>query len=232
MSDTDTQTDLINDLQDLLGHHFKDVSLLKIAITHSSRSQGKNYERLEFLGDRVLGLIIAEQLYARFPDESEGDMAKRLAALVQGSTIAKIATKINLGDYIQFSDAERASGGADNENILADVFEAMLGALYLDSGFEACQNLVDRLWVDDFFKMKAPPQHPKTALQEWVQGQSLPLPEYAIVGQEGPDHAPIFNVRLRVQGHADITVQGRSRQLAEKDAARTFLKYIFTQGDV
>ena len=140
----------------------------------------------------MLGLSIAELLYERFPAEPEGDLAKRLAALVQGKQLAHIARKINLGDYIDFSDAERSAGGAENDNILADVFESVLGALYLDTGYEKCRALIERLWEDSFYDMKAPPQHPKTALQEWAQGKSLPLPEYKIIKQSGPDHAPVF----------------------------------------
>lgn len=211
------------ELQDMIGHRFADEALLSVALTHSSTGKDQNYERLEFLGDRVLGLTIAEFLYTRFPDEDEGDLAKRLSALVQGSFLAKIAQDINLGQYIDFSDAERDSGGAENDHILADVFEAILGALYLDAGLAPCQDWIKRLWKDDFFTMEEPPQHPKTALQEWAQGKGLDLPQYKIVRQSGPDHAPVFDVRLTVEGFEAVMAQGRSRQEAEKAAATTFL---------
>lgn len=212
------------DFEKLVGHSFADKSLLKAALTHSSTGKNKNYERLEFLGDRVLGLIVAETLYNKFPNEPEGDLAKRLSALVQGSLLAKIADTINLGDYIMFSDSERDSGGAQNEHILADVFEATLGALYLDAGLEACREWITKMWKEDFFAMKEPPQHPKTSLQEWAQGKFLGLPDYKITGQSGPDHAPIFDITLTVEGYDPLIAQGKSRQEAEKSAATLFIE--------
>jgi ribonuclease-3 len=211
-------------LEKELNHVFKNRDLLTYALTHSSMGGNVNYERLEFLGDRVLGLIVAQILFSRFPKEKEGDLAKRLAALVQGSFLAQIARKINLGNYIVFSDAERQAGGQNNENILADVFESLLGALYLDSGFDKCYALIDRLWADSFFEMKAPPQHPKTTVQEWSQSQSLPLPTYEIIEQSGPDHMPTFTIQLSIQGHDPITAQSTSRQRAEKKVAQIFIE--------
>jgi ribonuclease-3 len=211
------------DLEALIGHRFEDKALLKAALTHSSTGALKNYERLEFLGDRVLGLVIAELLYRRFPDEKEGDLARRLAALVQGSFLAGIAQEMALGRYIDFSDAEAHAGGADNENILSDVFESLIGALYLDAGFSTCQTLIEKFWLDRLDLMNKPPQHPKTHLQEWAQAQGLPLPEYKIIGQHGPDHAPIFDIELHVQGYPVLTAQGRSRQAAEKTVAEKFI---------
>jgi ribonuclease III len=216
-------------LQKAIAHRFRDMSLIKDALTHASTGGQKSYERLEFLGDRVLGLIIAEILYGKFPYESEGDLARRLAVLVQGEHLAVMARKIDLGNYVDFSQAERDSGGAENGNILADVFEALVGALYLDSGLEKCRDFIESLWADHFFETQAPPQHPKTALQEWAQAQGMALPEYEIIGQEGPDHAPVFRVRLRVPGHSEVVVDGRSRQAAEKDAARLFMERIERQ---
>jgi ribonuclease-3 len=210
-------------LEKLIGHTFADQNLLQTALTHSSTGADTNYERLEFLGDRVLGLVIAELLYKRFPDEAEGDMAKRLAALAQGEFLADIASEIELGTYIHFSESEELAGGAANDHILADVFESVIGALYLDSGFTACQTLIERLWGDRLDIMKTPPQHPKTTLQEWAQSESLPLPTYKIVKQHGPDHAPIFDVELKVQGYDPLIAQGRSRQVAEKQAAADFI---------
>ncbi len=212
------------DFEKLVGHKFSDLSLLKTALTHSSTGKGSNYERLEFLGDRVLGLIVAEFLYKKFPEEPEGDLAKRLAVLVQGSLLAKIAQTIPLGNYIHFSESERESGGAQNENILADVFESTLGAMYLDGGLSICRNWITKMWHDDFFAMKEPPQHPKTSLQEWAQGKNLGLPDYKITDQSGPDHAPIFDITLSVEGYDKVIAQGRSRQEAEKAAATLFIE--------
>jgi len=215
-------------LERLIGHSFKNKALLQMALTHSSMGQGDNYERLEFLGDRVLGLIVAELLYHRFPTEQEGDLAKRLAALVQGSFLAEKAQDIHLGDYILFSDSEASSGGAENQNILADVFEALLGALYLDAGFESCKTLVQAVLGEKLDIMIKPPQHPKTRLQEWAQGQGLALPVYKITDQHGPDHAPLFDIELHVQGYKPFTAQGRSRQMAEKEVAHIFLEHLET----
>lgn len=216
----------LGSLEDAIGHHFTDKDLLSHALTHSSAGFERNYERLEFLGDRVLGLVIAKLLYHRFPEEVEGDMAKRLASLVQGTTLAEISGKISLGDYIRLSPAERNAGGAENANILADVFESLIGALYLDAGLAPCEELIARLWEDVLDVMKAPPQHPKTALQEWAQGKGIALPIYEITAQSGPDHAPVFDVKLTVQGHEPLSAQGRTRQEAEKEAAKLFMKQI------
>lgn len=213
-------------LEKKLDYSFKDKDILAHALTHSSTGGEQDYERLEFLGDRVLGLVIAEALYHRFPSETEGDLAKRLAALVQGEFLAVIATEITLGKYIKFSEAEALAGGAQNVNILSDVFESMIGALFLDGGLEPCRTLINRLWHDKFNAMKTPPQHPKTSLQEWAQGKGLPLPVYKIVQQQGPDHAPVFDVELIVKGFAPLVAQGRTRQEAEKNAARKFFEKI------
>lgn len=214
----------LSELETQIGHIFKNPALLRAAMTHSSTGADENYERLEFLGDRVLGLVVADILYQKFPDEPEGHLAKRLAALVQGSFLAIIAAEMDLGAYIDFSDAEAASGGAQNDNILADVFESVIGALYLDAGFRPCYALIEKLWGDRFDIMKKPPQHPKTALQEWAQSQNLPLPHYKIQTQHGPDHAPVFDIQLSVKGYDPLVVQGRSRQDAEKIAAAQFLE--------
>ena len=219
----------VESLEEKIGHHFDDKTLLRMALTHSSTGSGVNYERLEFLGDRVLGLVIAQLLYERFPQEQEGDLAKRLASLVQGSMLAEIAEKMGLGDYIHFSDAERSAGGSENENILADVFESLIGALYLESGLGPPEKLIRDLWADVLGTMKTPPQHPKTGLQEWAQGAGLPLPVYDIVGQSGPDHAPVFDVTLQVKGYESMTEQGRTRQDAEKKVAKAFLEKIKKQ---
>ena len=214
----------ISDLEKKIGHSFKDQSLLTRALTHSSTGADKNYERLEFLGDRVLGLAVSELLYRKFPEEAEGNLARRLAGLVEGSFLARMAESMEMGSCITFSISEKAAGGAENDNILADVREAVIGALYLDAGFETCRARVENLWADHIHVTAAPPQHPKTTLQEWAQGSGLGLPEYDITGQSGPDHAPVFEVTLRIEGYANTVAQGGSRQQAEKEAALAFLK--------
>lgn len=224
MSGNDTiKAQPIGGLEKAAGYTFKNQDLLRRALTHASTGEDGNYERLEFLGDRVLGLIIAELLFARFPEESEGDLAKRQAALVQGEWLAVVAGDIGLGGYILMSEAEAQSGGGENENRLADVFEALIGAIYLDGGLVPCRALITRLWDGRMDAMKAPPQHPKTALQEWAQGLGLPLPVYKIVEQSGPDHAPVFIVELSVKGFDSVRSEGRTRQAAERAAAAAFM---------
>ncbi|MCK5384277.1 MAG: ribonuclease III [Alphaproteobacteria bacterium] len=213
----------IGELQEKIGYVFKDPELLHRALTHSSLSGQENYERLEFLGDRVLGLVIATLLFKNFPEEKEGDMAKRLALLVQGKTLAQLSGNLSLGDYILLSSAEAASGGAKNDHILADVFEALIGALYIDGGYEPCSRLIETHWQDVIYTMHRPPQHPKTAVQEWAQGQGLPLPDYEIISQSGPAHAPVFEVRLSIKGHPPITAKGLSLADAEKKTAAEFM---------
>ncbi len=220
------------ELETRIGHHFKNHDLLKTAMTHSSTGANENYERLEFLGDRVLGLVIAELLYVRFPHEKEGDLARRLAALVQGSFLAKRSIDLELGQFIAFSEGEAHAGGAENEHILADVFESLIGALYLDAGFEKCQTLIHDLWADNLEDMKEPPLHPKTRIQEWAQSLGLALPAYEIVEQSGPDHAPVFKVGINVTGYDTIFAEGKSRQIAEKEAARSFLNMLQSKGAI
>lgn len=210
-------------LQQRLNHTFTRQDLLVAAMTHASTGAETNYERLEFLGDRVLGIVMAELLYAAFPHEAEGDLAKRHAALVQGELLAMIAREMKLGDALILSDAERAAGGADNDNMLADGFEALIGALYLDAGLEPCQHLITKLWGDRVNKLSAPPQDSKTALQEWAQGRGLPLPTYEVADRSGPDHAPVFTIRVTVQGFKPAQAEGASRRAAEKEAARILL---------
>lgn len=211
-------------LQERLNHQFRDSAVLIAAMTHASTGSDSNYERLEFLGDRVLGLVMAELLYRQFPNEPEGHLAKRHAALVQGALLAVIAREIDLGAYLILSDAERVSGGADNENMLADGLEALIGALYLDAGLDICHALIARLWGARVSILSSPPQDPKTALQEWAQGRGLPLPLYELSGRDGPDHAPQFTMSVTVQGFAPALARGASRRAAEKESARLLLE--------
>ena len=213
-------------LQEKLGHFFANQELLQRALTHSSTGAARNYERLEFLGDRVVGLVIAHILWESFPKEAEGDLAKRHAALVQGKTLARIARRIELGGAMQLSAAERAAGGAENDNILADGLESVIGALYVDGGLAVCEKVIRDLLGDSILVMKRPPQDPKTALQEWAQARGLPLPEYEMSGRSGPDHAPDFEIRVTVQGYPPASAKGASRRKAEKEAAGILLAHL------
>lgn len=213
-------------LQIDIGYEFSDQELFHAALTHSSAGGHENYERLEFLGDRVLGLVMAEWLYRTFPGESEGALAKRHAALVQGPTVAEVALSIDLGRAVILSDAERAAGGADNENILADAMEGLIGAAFLDGGLAACDAIIRQLWDGRIHSMSEPPQDSKTALQEWTQGKGLGLPSYTLADKTGPDHAPQFLIELSVEGHAPVRATGPSRRAAEKAAAAAMLQHL------
>ncbi|MCB1555942.1 MAG: ribonuclease III [Alphaproteobacteria bacterium] len=217
-----------DELQTMLNYRFRDEKRLEKALTHSSAGADGNYERLEFLGDRVLGLVMAHVLYETFPDEAEGDLAKRHAALVQGKTLADIAREIDLGATMILSDAEARGGGTDNDSILADGVEAVIGALYLDGGLAPCAAAIKTLWGERVREMNEPPRDPKTALQEWAQGRGLPLPLYEEIGREGPDHAPEFTIQATVQGFDPAAAKGSSRRAAEKTAAATLLERLGT----
>ncbi len=210
-------------LQARIGYDFTNRVLLEQALTHSSHS-GNNNERLEFLGDRVLNLVIAHALYEAFPKEAEGALAKRHAGLVQAKMLVQIAQDISLGDFLILSESERATGGALNENILSDAVEAILGAIYLDGGHDPAQELVLRLWGERIRMINATHADSKTELQEYVQAKGWPLPDYEISGRSGPDHAPTFEITLKVRGQAPLTATGPSRRAAEKEAARRMLE--------
>ena len=218
-----TITHPLFELEQRIGYRFKNSGYMEQALTHSSKSGAPNNERIEFLGDRVLNLVMAHTLYEQFPGEPEGSLAKRHSGLVQGPMLAAVAITINLGDFMILSDAERASGGAENENILSDGMEALLGAVFLDGGLEPARDVIIRLWDKYILNHSDVQQDPKTELQEWVQARGLPLPNYEIVGKSGPDHSPRFEIELAVQGYDSVLADGPSRRHAEKDAARKML---------
>ncbi len=233
-------TGLSSELAAALGHSFAAPDLLVDALTHPSlaglgRTQGAGgdaripgaaYERLEFLGDRVLGLVVAEWLLERFPEEREGSLARRHAALVRREALAAVADAIDLGRHLRLSPGEQGSGGRANRTILGDACEALIGALFLDGGLGVARSFVRRAWAAQIEASTLPPQDCKTALQEWVQGQGKPLPVYEIVRRSGPAHEPEFEVAVRVDGHAPVHGTGRSRRLAETIAARTLLRQL------
>jgi ribonuclease III len=214
-----------------LGHEFHDFALLRCALTHASAMRGLardqiSYERLEFLGDRVLGLIIAKLLFQRFPEEPEGDLARRLAALVRKETLTEVAGELSLGRYIDFGPGEQEGSGAENPSVLADACEAVIGALYLDGGLTAAERFVVPYWTPYLEAEATPPQDAKTALQEWAQGRALPLPSYHEIAREGPPHDPLFTVEVRVEGQRPATAQGRTKRIAEQAAAERLLAWL------
>ena len=197
--------------------------MLTRALTHASRSTQSN-ERLEFLGDRVLGLVVSEKLYALYPTEPEGVLALKLNALVRGEACAKAAQEAGLADHLILASAEAGSGGRKKTAILAGAIEAVIAALYLDGGYEAARRFIERYWTNLFETLGAELRDPKTALQEWAQGPGAQgLPVYRQTGREGPDHAPRFAMEVSWKGHYPEICIGASKLEAEQDAARRML---------
>ncbi|GLQ87100.1 ribonuclease III [Dyella flagellata] len=207
-----------------LPYHFRDPSLATLALTHRSAGRPNN-ERMEFLGDALLGAIIAEMLYETHPKAAEGDMSRLRAQLVNGQALAVVARELELGDRLKLGSGELKSGGYRRDSILADAFEALVAAIYLDGGFEACRAAVRTLFADRIAALPHASKDAKTRLQEWLQAQGLPLPQYELVATEGEEHARIFEVQCLVSQPTAVTAAGRgsSRRLAEQDAAETVL---------
>jgi ribonuclease-3 len=213
------------DLAEALGHGFRQKALLRKALTHPSAADSAfaSYERLEFLGDRVLGLVVADMLFARFPNEPEGALAKRLAALVRRETLAEVAATMGLSAHLILARAEQEAGEAQNPALLADACEAVIAALYLDGGFEVARRFIEHYWTPLLEADLKPPQDPKTALQEWAQGRGLALPVYRELLREGPAHQPRFTVEVSVAGAEPARGEGLSKRLAEQAAAKLLL---------
>lgn len=201
-----------------LGHQFQDPRLLAIALSHPS-APGASYQRLEFLGDRVLGCVIADWLYHHFPAESEGQLARRSADLVRTETCAAVARGIGAHTQVRMAAGAALSGVQHLDNVLADVCEALIGALYLDGGLEAARRFIRTGWASFVDAHAAAPSHPKSALQEWAQARGLPIPGYTLVERSGPDHAPLFTVEVALKGRPPLRASGASKQEAERAAA-------------
>ena len=213
----------LQDLEKKIGHVFKNKNLLEAALTHSSiRLGGKDFERLEFLGDRVLELVVAEQLYLYFTKEKEGDLAKRLAALVCREACEKVGHELELSNFIMLNGAELSPRSA----ILSDAVEALLGAMYLDAGLVPCSHFIKLYWKDLRNKTLSPPKDPKTTLQEWAQTHEKAVPTYELIETTGPDHAPTFLVQVHVLNHVPVKGNGTSKRQAEQNAALNFMDNI------
>lgn len=214
-------------LEDALGYKFKSEALLERALTHASVRSGKvsrgDNERLEFVGDRVLGLAVSEMLSEAFPDANEGELARRYNRLVRGEACARVARSIGLGPCLILSESEAESGGREKETILADAMEAVLGAIFLDAGFDKARTVVRQLWQGTIEHAPQVSADPKSALQEWSQGRGLELPSYVEVGRKGPDHAPRFTSEVRISGVAPARGEGASKRAAEQAAASALL---------
>lgn len=213
--------------QERIGYAFNDTTLLERALTHRSASSDNN-ERLEFLGDAILSCIIALELYERQPNAEEGSLSRMRSSLVNGEILTKLATALDLGTYLKLAPNEDSSGGRSRHSILADAFEALIGALYLDAGLETCQQCVLRWYGEQFDDLASfePEKDSKSALQEWTQAQKLPLPKYR-AKMSGKAHAQTFHVTCRIEGLPhETTGESLSRRKAEKEAAQKLLDII------
>ena len=218
----------IAELEARLGYTFRDGELLRRALTHVSAVTGEGtrvdtYQRLEFLGDRVLGLVIADMLFETFPQAHEGEMSRRLADLVRRESCAEVAMDWGAGLYIRLGAGEAQTGGRKKNAILGDICESLIGAVFLDGGFDAAKKLVRDAWRGRMMAPRRPLQDSKTALQEWAQARGLPPPVYREVGRSGPEHAPEFRVAVEVLGLAPADAPGTSKRFAEQSAALAFM---------
>ncbi len=217
-----------HDIEARLGYRFRQRALLTEALTHSSarsrRDGGLDNQRLEFLGDRVLGLGVAQLLLRHFPDAREGELARRFNLLVRMETCAAVARELQLGPDLILDAGEAAAGGRRKESILADACEAVLGAIFLDGGFQPAQDFVERFWTERLKSAPAAPVDAKTALQEWAQARKLSLPRYRMLRCEGPDHAPEFEAEVSIAGMPPAQGQGASKRAAEQAAAAAMLQ--------
>jgi len=218
----------VAELERRIGHAFADRDLLERALTHASVGDGakkvRHNERLEFLGDRVLGLLAAERLLALDPDSREGVLSPRLAALVNGKACARVARRIGLGQALRVAGSASKIGARDNDTVLGDACEAMMAALYIDGGLDVARAFFLKFWAEEFENADPSAKDVKNHLQEWAQSRGLPLPKYEVVSRTGPDHQPVFTVSVSVDGYPDELGKGRSRQEAEKAAALCMLK--------
>lgn len=214
------------ELEPLIGVVFVDKARAERALTHASlKGKGvRDYERLEFLGDRVLGLAVAEKLLALYPDSDEGELSVRLNALVSAETCAEIADEIGLTSFVRHGGDVRKADGRHSRNMRADVVEALIAAIYLDHGLETARDFVLRRWDKRLADVSLSRRDPKTELQEWSHRRSGKVPTYELLERTGPDHDPLFTVRASVEGAAPATGTGRSKRAAEQEAAAALLK--------
>ena len=208
----------LSELEKSIKYTFNNKNLLHLAMTHTNVSKkNKNNERLEFLGDRVLALVIAKILYHSYDKDSEGDLAHRLSFLVSKDSLYNVAKSINLDDYIISNEKKL------NSSILSDACEALIGSVYLDGGIKQSENLIYFLWGELIISVKNPPKHVKSQLQEWALGRQLKEPKYNIIKKDGPPHSPIFTVSIDIEGFSKISAQGKSIRQAEQNAAEKFM---------
>jgi ribonuclease-3 len=208
-----------------LGHEPREIDLFERALTHGS-ARKESYERLEFLGDRVLGLVIAAALYRRYPHEPEGNLSKRYNGLVDRATCAENGREIGVPGLIRLGRQAREDRASQSDNVVGDVVEALIGALFLDGGMDAAEPFILKLWGPDLTEQRRAPQHPKSALQELAAARDLKAPLYEVVSRTGAHHAPQFTVRVSVPKHGEATAEGTSKQEAETAAATALLSQL------
>jgi ribonuclease-3 len=217
----------LDELEARLGHAFADPALAERALTHVSApiaARDGSYQRLEFLGDRVLGLVVSEMLYEAFPDATEGDLSVRLARLVRREACAEVAESWDVGPHVVMGAGEARGGGRRKAAILGDVCEALIGAVFIDGGFEAARALVRRHWDGRMRADAAPIQDAKTAVQEWAQARGLATPNYSEVERSGPAHLPRFVMQVELAGYEPERGEASSKRAAEQEAAKAFLQ--------
>ena len=216
-----------------LGHRFSDPELLRRALTHGSMSSPTrpDNQRLEFLGDRVLGLVMAEALLKVDPEASEGQLAPRFNALVRKETCAAVAQQLQLGDVLRLGRSEQMSGGRRKQALLGDAMEAVVAAVYLDAGLAAAKQVILQAWGDRITTVEDDARDPKTSLQEWAQAKGLTPPDYVELSREGPDHAPVFTVEARLESGEVATGTAPSKRRAEQAAAKQLLDRLETLDD-
>lgn len=215
----------VSPLEARIGHHFANADLIGCALTHVSAvttARAETYQRLEFLGDRVLGLVISEMLYAAFPEAEEGELSRRLADLVRKESCAEVALEWGAASYVRLGESEKQMGAAKTA-ILGDICESIIGAVFLDSGFEAARSVVSRAFEARMRSPRRPLRDPKTALQEWAQARGLLPPSYREISRTGPDHAPEFTIEVVVMGFEPAHAKGFSKRRAEQAAAEIFI---------
>ena len=212
-------------VRDQLGHSAKDATLFELAFTHSSVGRD-SYERLEFLGDRVLGMVIANALYQRYPNEPEGNLSRRYNGLVDRETCAENGREIGVPALIRLGKQAREDGANQSDNVVGDVVEALIGALFLDGGFEVAERFILKLWEPDLTSQRRAPQHPKSALQELAAAKGCKPPIYEVIARSGAHHAPKFTIRVAVAKLGEATAEGSNKQEAETAAAAALLSQL------
>jgi ribonuclease-3 len=212
-------------LEAKLGHTPANPGLFERALTHASHGED-NYERLEFLGDRVLGFTIADWLYGLFPDEPEGKLSRRLNVLVSRDTCAEIARELGLAPHLKLGKQALSDGAFDSDNILGDAVESLIGALWLDGGLESARRFIRVAWASRVDSAEKAPKHPKSALQEWAAANNRRAPAYELLGRSGPHHAPTFVVKVSIRGIGEAEAEGLTKQEAETAAAEALLEQL------